>query len=210
MDQYADHVDEHDLDVEPTKPIEVAYELVEPKAPPRTQGRRPRRWPLVLLVPAAAGAFVGVYFVLRPDGGEHRVASAKSSTSTTFTSVTATFSAGPPQTLPAEATTVPAPTILPGPDPRGQIKFLNGAFQCPGDGSLTVQGTVFNDGAGVYSIRFTVFILDASGAAIDSATGAVDHLAAGERRAYTAAGTCARPITGGARGRGQVDSITPG
>ena len=116
----------------------------------------------------------------------------------------------PETQVPPVATTAPAPTTPPGPDPRGQITFLNGAFQCPGDGSLTVQGTVANAGPGVYSIRFTVFILDSSGAPIDSATGAVDHLAAGERRAYTATGTCTRPIAGGARGRGQVDSITPG
>ena len=125
--------------------------------------------------------------------------------------MSSTIGAGAPETqVPPVATTAPAPTTPPGPDPRGQITFLNGAFQCPGDGSLTVQGTVANAGPGVYSIRFTIFILDSSGAAIDNAAGAVDHLAAGERRVYTATGTCSRPIAGGARARGQVDSITPG
>ena len=226
MEKYADHVDSHEVEAAggPTEPIDATSELVGPgaadvddvehlrsvvKGMPARRGRRRRRWPLVLLAMAAVGAFVGIYFALRPGGGEH-LATARSKTTTTSTSVTATFSAGPPQTSAPEATTVPATTTAPGPDPRGQIKFLNGSFHCAGDGSLTVQGTVSNDGPGVYSIRFTVFILDSSGAPIDSAMGAVDHLAAGERRAYTASGTCARPVTGGARGRAQIDSITPG
>src|SRR5205807_10106227 len=120
---------------------------------------------------------------------------------------TAPAPTAPPET--AAPTTVPAPPPAPVPaDVASRMAFSYPYADCVG-GQLSVPGSVANNAGGTYSLTFTVSVVRPDGSVLGTASAAVQHLAPGESRSFTATGQCSGGQLAG-RPTTRVDSITAG
>ena len=218
----------------PTEPLDEAF-LAAPRHTPQeprpveedfapSETVLPRgRWPVpyVLAVIAGVAAVVLLFINTSPGTKTSRTAaqrriSARAKPTTVVTHPPETAPPTTPTTTVSSAATSTdqadvAPPRRPAPsntasEPR--FTFSYAWAECEG-GRLQVAGSALNNGSSAYSVSFDVTVISASGSPQGTGSASLSRVAPGERRSFTASGSCSGRLAPGISPSTHIDSVTP-